>query len=214
MSTVMLHKGCSGACKNELSQAIFSPSSPPAKNRGGQGDNEESSDEICADMITGLTALLDSIKAPEDSYLFKHAYKLYIDKQYRLKSSYLNHVKVLHAQGVEAEGIDFQGTSWEDCATKFNQWAHEAGGKMLGEMVTKRSSNTKMIFLNPVYFMGNWVHPFNPALTQNMKFFLDEKEFVNVPMMKSAVLKNLLYVPINKLACKALVLPYKVCMNN
>lgn len=211
MSTVMLHKGSKGASKNELSQAIFS-SSPPANDGGAQGDMKETSEEICSDMIIGLTALLESIKAPvqEDCYLFKHAYKLYIDKQYRVKSSYLNYVKVMHAQGVEAEGIDFQGTSWEECATKFNQWAHDAGGKMLGGMVTKRSSNTKMIFLNPVYFMGNWVHPFNPALTQNMKFFLDEKEFVNVPMMKSGVLKNLLYAPINKLACKALVLPYKV----
>lgn len=210
LSTVLLHRSCTGPCQRELSQAVFTSAevSKCLQNDASQRDTNNSI-IICSEVITGLTALLESIRESSDAFCFEHAYKFYLDSDHKPRLSFLDKVKTIHHGKIELESIDFSVEAWRDTSHTINKWAHAAGQNMLGEMVTRRSANTKIIFVNPIYFMGNWVHPFNPAETKEMKFFVSDRDSVNVPMMQSGLLKNLLFAPINKLACQALVLPFK-----
>ncbi|CAL8143098.1 unnamed protein product [Orchesella dallaii] len=133
---------------------------------------------------------------------------MFVDVNHKPKNSYLTRLKVLY-HAAEIEEVDLSIENREKEFEKINHWAHSVGSKQLGDILTKRTVGNKIIFVVPMYFMGNWVHPFSPAFTHEAQFFINEKEAVEVPMMKSRLLKNLLYVSINKLSCRALVLPYK-----
>ncbi|ODM95837.1 Serpin B8 [Orchesella cincta] len=166
--------------KEELIQALF------AEDSGATGDGKKMGcDDACSEMIIGIAALLNCIKVfkiqtverydDSDSVSFKHDYKMFLDRHHKPKQSYLTRLKSLyHAAGMEE--IDLSDENREQAFKKINQWAHSAGSKQLGDILTKRTVGNKIIFVNPLYFMGNWVYPFNPALTQEMKFFINETE--------------------------------------
>lgn len=194
LACIMLHKGTCGDSQKELSRALF---------------QTENGEELCSEIVTGLGALLEGIKDVSGSGNYKSGCKLYLDKSHSPRASYVNQMKVIHPGHVECERVDLSKDQWVETAQKINEWAHSAGGRLLGDILTKRSHQGKIILLNPICWEGEWVQPFHPKATTDSKFFLSSKDSVEVAMMRSKPLRNLLYAPLHKLECRGLVLPYK-----
>ncbi|XP_029547128.1 alpha-2-antiplasmin isoform X1 [Salmo trutta] len=67
-----------------------------------------------------------------------------------------------------------------------NQWVEEATKGHMTNFLPSIPHDMVLMLINAVHFKGEWEARFDPQLTQKGEFYLDNKNFVHVDMMRSA----------------------------
>ncbi|XP_023869254.1 alpha-2-antiplasmin isoform X3 [Salvelinus sp. IW2-2015] len=67
-----------------------------------------------------------------------------------------------------------------------NQWVEEATKGHMTNFLPSMPHDMVLMLINAVHFKGEWEARFDPQLTQKGEFYLDNKNFVHVDMMRSA----------------------------
>lgn len=91
---------------------------------------------------------------------------------------------VTEQYGADIRAADFQGQPEAERET-INGWVEEKTRDKITDLLPPGSvtASSKMILVNAIYFKGDWLRPFDPALTREEPFHSTPQQCVNVPMM-------------------------------
>lgn len=101
---------------------------------------------------------------------------------YPFKQDFLDILAANYGAGMNA--VDFS-TQTEAARQAINAWVAERTRDRIEELLPENSidSLTRAVLVNAIYFKANWVHQFNPDLTETAPFHLLDGSAVDVPMM-------------------------------
>lgn len=111
---------------------------------------------------------------------FSMANKIYVLKNVSLNPTFQETTQKKFWSEVEA--ADF--ASAEDAATSINSWVEEKTDSKIKDYVSL-SKLGGLVLVNAVYFNSEWTYKFDPAETKTGKFFLNEKQSIDVQMMSN-----------------------------
>ncbi|CAH0627260.1 unnamed protein product [Chrysodeixis includens] len=107
--------------------------------------------------------------------------KYYADKNYPLSLSFKEQSKkIFNSTG---ENVDF--TKAAEAAKIINKWVDENTNGKIQDLVKPDmfSGDTRLVLVNAIYFLGNWVYQFNPKNTEKKDFYKSNGQTVTVDMM-------------------------------
>src|SRR5262249_41941742 len=110
------------------------------------------------------------------------------------------------AFGAALEGVSFKGAA-EGARVHINQWVEAQTEKRIQNLLPAESVNglTRLVLVNAIYFLGDWLSPFEKDSTSPEPFYVSPAVHKDVPTMH-----ELGYLPVaQRDAMKALELPYK-----
>lgn len=156
----MLYNGADGETKDEIATVLQA---------------EDIDLETFNDASSKLLQALQ--QSPEDIVL-DIANSLWINDQYIFQDDFQRNMK----EGYEAmvESIDILDPQSID---QINDWISEATNGNIEKMIDSLKENTVAILLNAIYLDANWTIPFDPDLTEEKPFYVDDDEEIDVPMM-------------------------------
>ncbi|MGC8730427.1 MAG: serpin family protein [Candidatus Micrarchaeia archaeon] len=138
-------------------------------------------------MDSNLSAMLESLKPSNNSYILSIADSLWFDKKfnatYRFNQSFIHILSSFYKSS--AYPVDFVGNP--DGATELiNAWVAKETGNMIKNILTPGSitPDTVAVIINAIYFFGLWQHGFDVSSTTNATFNSYTGN-VTVPMMQS-----------------------------
>lgn len=101
---------------------------------------------------------------------------------YPFKQGFLDILAANYGAGMN--GVDFI-TQTEAARVAINAWVAERTRDRIEELLPEDSidSLTRAVLVNAIYFKANWVHQFDPDLTETAPFHLLDGSTVDVPMM-------------------------------
>lgn len=178
----MLNNGAAGETQKEINKVL-----------GFGTAGADSINAFCRKMLT---------EAPTLDKLTKVmiANTIYMNKDYELKSDFINKAKTFY--DAEPETRDFHDGKTMDV---INQWASDHTEKMIEKVLNEQSFNPDAVsyLLNAIYFKGTWAEKFDKDNTKDETFkgYSADKQ---VPMMHQEHEFN--YAETDD--CQALCLPY------
>lgn len=178
----MLNNGAVGETQKEINKVL-----------GFDKAGADSINAFCRKMLT---------EAPTLDKLTKVmiANTIYMNKDYELKSDFINKAKTFY--DAEPETRDFHDGKTMDV---INQWASDHTEKMIEKVLNEQSFNPDAVsyLLNAIYFKGTWAEKFDKDNTKDETFkgYSADKQ---VPMMHQEHEFN--YTETDD--CQALRLPY------
>ena len=178
----MLNNGAVGETQKEINKVL-----------GFDKAGADSINAFCRKMLT---------EAPTLDKLTKVmiANTIYMNKDYELKSDFINKAKTFY--DAEPETRDFHDGKTMDV---INQWASDHTEKMIEKVLNEQSFNPDAVsyLLNAIYFKGTWAEKFDKDNTKDETFkgYSADKQ---VPMMHQEHEFN--YAETDD--CQALCLPY------
>ena len=178
----MLNNGAAGETQKEINKVL-----------GFGTAGADSINAFCRKMLT---------EAPTLDKLTKVmiANTIYMNKDYELKSDFINKAKTFY--DAEPETRDFHDGKTMDV---INQWASDHTEKMIDKVLSEDSFNPDAVsyLLNAIYFKGTWADKFDKENTKDETFkgYSADKQ---VPMMRQEHEFNYLETD----DCQALCLPY------
>ncbi|GAB1297765.1 Serine protease inhibitor A3C [Apodemus speciosus] len=133
-----------------------------------------------ADIHQGFRQLLNILSQPGEEEQINIGSAMFIEKSLQILAEFQEKTRTLYQ--AEAFTADFQQA---DEARKFiNDYVRKETQGKIQELISDLDETTCMVLVNYIHFKGKWKMPFNPRVTFNSKFYLDEKRSVKVPMMK------------------------------
>jgi serpin B len=86
--------------------------------------------------------------------------------------------------GADLNLEDFGGNAAQ-ATDDINQWvAQKTANKIQDLFANPLPSNTKLVLVNAIYFLGNWEYPFDKSLTTDEPFHVDAETNVTASMMQ------------------------------
>jgi serpin B len=148
-----------------------------------------------------LAAMLTS---PDRPVTFRIANRLFGEKTYQFEASFLD--KTRAAFGAPLEPVDFKGAP-DPARLHINQWVESKTEKRIKDLLPERSidRDMRLVLVNAIYFLGDWLEPFDKDSTMDMPFFVTKSTKKNVPTMHRT--DGFSYA--ERSGFKALELPYK-----
>ncbi|MDR2140811.1 MAG: serpin family protein [Deltaproteobacteria bacterium] len=72
-----------------------------------------------------------------------------------------------------------------EAVQRINDWVAQQTKNKITDLITRTlPTDTNLILVNAVYFLGNWRHPFNPAKTAPQEFTLANGKKVKTPFLR------------------------------
>ncbi len=86
--------------------------------------------------------------------------------------------------GAEIQHANFK-TNPNRAAQVINNWVAQKTGDEIQDLIAPSdlTPSTRLVLVNAIYFRGNWESAFDPSLTQDEPFQVDDQTDVSVPMM-------------------------------
>jgi serine protease inhibitor len=86
--------------------------------------------------------------------------------------------------GAEIQHANFM-TNPIGAAQAINKWVAQKTGDEIQDLIAPEdlTPQTRLVLVNAIYFIGNWESAFDPSLTRNESFQVDDQTNVTVPMM-------------------------------
>jgi serpin B len=127
-------------------------------------------------------ALAASLQDPSRPIVFRIANRLFGEKTYRFEPAYLDATKA--AFGAALEPVDFRRAT-EPARVLINGWVEEKTEKRIRDLVPRNgvNSETRLVLVNAIYFLGDWQEPFKKESTAPQPFSLSASESKDVPTM-------------------------------
>ncbi|XP_046606724.1 serpin B6-like [Neodiprion virginianus] len=129
---------------------------------------------------SGYKSLIERLNGVKEVEL-RIANKIYPAKQFVIKSAY----KELTARKFlsRCEELDFHNS--EAAARTINSWCEQQTNNRIKDVIARGSlhPNTALVLVNAAYFKGSWAKRFDPSLTADRPFHLNDKTSKIVPTM-------------------------------
>ncbi|XP_003469587.1 alpha-2-antiplasmin isoform X2 [Cavia porcellus] len=111
---------------------------------------------------------------------FRMAARMYLQKGFPIKEEFLEQSEQLFG----AKPVNLMGRQEDDVAN-INQWVKEVTEGKIENFLSELSEDTVLLLLNAIHFQSFWRNKFDPSLTQQEPFHLDEQFTVPVDMMQA-----------------------------
>lgn len=110
------------------------------------------------------------------------ANRLFGEKTYTFKQSYLDATK--KDFGAPLEPVSF-ATDPESVRKHINQWVEAQTEKRIKDLIAPRGvdKQTRLVLVNAIYFLADWLEPFEKNATRPQSFTLASGQKKDVPMM-------------------------------
>lgn len=159
-----------------------------------------SAEEVMA--TSGKLAL--SLESPSRPITFRIANQLFGEKTFKFEQPFLDKTK--SAYGAPLELLDFKSSA-EDARGKMNGWVAQKTEKRITDLIPKNGvdSDTRLVLVNAIYFLGDWQDPFEKEQTRPASFSTTSTSKIDVPTMN----QTSRYKHAKRDGVQALELPYK-----
>jgi serpin B len=126
--------------------------------------------------------LVQSYASGSGTITLRVANRLFGEKTYSFEQAYLDRTKA--AFGAPLEPVDFKGAS-EDARKHINEWISKETQDRIKDLIPARGLNadTRLVLTNAIYFLGDWMTPFNKEATRPAPFFTSKTDKKDVPTM-------------------------------
>ncbi|XP_065225742.1 serpin B6-like [Planococcus citri] len=130
------------------------------------------------EVLQGTQILLGQLKNPN----LKIASQIFIEQEYKIKSTYEDLVKQYLESTFEA--VDFKKSA-DKATNAINSWVSEKTQKKISEIIPPGTLNefTRLVLVNAVHFKDDWLHKFSEHGTSEEPFYTTKDSHVNIPMM-------------------------------
>ncbi|XP_062289522.1 alpha-1-antitrypsin-like protein GS55-MS [Scomber scombrus] len=138
---------------------------------------------------------------------------VFLDNSFKPKLEFLDVLK----KSYFADGIEVDFTKTKESANTINKYVEEMTNGKINKLVEDLNPNTVMYLISYIYYKGTWQTPFDPKLTKEDMFTVDEKTKVPVQMMNReedfdtyydpAIKTSVLSLPFNSTSSMLLLLP-------
>ncbi|MEJ7597942.1 MAG: serpin family protein [Kofleriaceae bacterium] len=157
-----------------------------------------------AQVMTVAGTLARSLEDPSRPVVFRIANQLFGEKSYTFEEVFVEQTET--AFGAPMEMLDFR-TAPGPAREKINAWVESRTEKRIVDLLPPDGidSETRLVLVNAIYFLGEWAEPFESTRTQPAPFFVAKATQKQVPAMNAT--EQFRYAHANGLA--ALELPYK-----
>ncbi|XP_036986103.2 serpin A12 [Artibeus jamaicensis] len=127
---------------------------------------------------------------------------LFIDKRLRPDKRFITNAKNLY----NAESIPTNFQNKENARKKINDYVSQKTQGKINNLIRNIDPGSVMLLINCILFRARWKHEFDPKLTKEEDFAVNENKPVKVPMM----LRGGMYEvgQDDRLACTVLAMPY------
>lgn len=135
------------------------------------------------DIVLGRWGkLAKSLTASKDLTL-KIANRLYGEKTYEIDTTYFTIAR--HTFDVHIEPVDFINSA-ETIRQQINTWVADQTEQRIKDLMPPRSVGpaTKMVIVNAIYFLADWLQPFDKSQTQPRDFWVNGTTKATVPTMQ------------------------------
>ncbi|XP_022252743.1 leukocyte elastase inhibitor-like isoform X2 [Limulus polyphemus] len=185
----MLYLGSRGITEREMSTAL------------GYNMLELSPDDI----VLGFQQLINILNTNSNDYTLKTASALLVQDSFHILDEYKQHLE--RNFGVEAQEVDFVNRP-EKVKQAINKWVAQKTRNNIPILLDDPlKPNTRLFFLNAVYFKGLWKSKFDSENSNVLPFFNNGITRTNVVMMYMTSEFPFAYVP--NLKSFALEMPYQ-----
>ncbi|XP_028620362.1 serine protease inhibitor A3C-like [Grammomys surdaster] len=204
------------ALKNPDKNVVFSPLSISAAlaivSLGAKGNTMEeileglrfNLTEISeADIHRGFGHLLQRLSQSGDQEQISTGSAMFIEKCLQILTEFKEKIRALYQ--AEAFTVDFQQPL--EAKNFINSYVSNQTQGKIKELISDLDDRTAMVLVNYIYFNGKWKTPFDPRVTFESEFHLDEQRSVKVPMMKTSALTTP-YFRDEELSCTVVELKY------
>ncbi|KAM6912916.1 protein Z-dependent protease inhibitor [Xenentodon cancila] len=153
--------------------------------------------------IPKLFQLLNENMAQNGSLRVDQNMALFIRQQFEVKKTFEDNMKTFfHA---DVKNVNFSDT--RESISYINEYIKQKTQNKITEMISSLAEMTQLLLINTIFFQGAWDMPFNPNLTKDGSFHIDNYNIVQVPMMfKEAKFYTMEDIP---LGARVLKLPYQ-----
>ncbi|KAF1389794.1 hypothetical protein PFLUV_G00077230 [Perca fluviatilis] len=104
---------------------------------------------------------------------------VFVDKIFKLKPEFLQTLK----QSYLADGFNVDFSQSTKSADTINKYVEEKTNGKIDQLVEDLDANTFMCLISYIYYKGKWATQFDPKLTKQDDFNVDENTKVSVDMM-------------------------------
>lgn len=104
---------------------------------------------------------------------------VWIQKDYKIRSTYLEQLLKLGSQNIQ--NVDF---SQADAADKINDWISKQTEQKVKKLIDSVSPETRLVLLNTLVFNGKWKHAFEPDRTSKGYFTSFDGKEIRIPIMQ------------------------------
>jgi serpin B len=143
--------------------------------------------EGTADEVTTTSGqLARSLQDPSRPIVFRIANQLFGEKTYALLPAYVEKTK--EAFGAPVELVDFQKAP-ERARVRINQWVEDKTEERIKDLIPPGAvvPDTRLVLVNAIYFLGDWMYPFEPQATRPAPFHLSAAAKKDVPTMNQTL---------------------------
>lgn len=147
--------------------------------------------------------LVKSLTDPARPVVFRVANRLFGEKGFAFETGFLRSTQAAYGAGLEA--VDFKHAT-QAARQAINAWVESQTEKRIRELVPPSgvSTDTRLVLVNAIYFLGDWLSPFTAETTRPAPFRTAAGS-KDVPTMNQVGAFRLAVLP----GVKVLELPYK-----
>jgi serpin B len=140
---------------------------------------------------------LNSLQKQIDPTEFRSANALWLERSFALEPPYLDAI-ARHYRSGGAMPLDFRGDP-EGSRARINAWVAEQTRDRIQDLLQPGNvdASTRLVLTNAVYFLGEWLEPFDAARTRREPFALREGGRVEVALMRAFKKDGVRYAAFN-----------------
>jgi serpin B len=134
------------------------------------------------DVIATSGRLTRSLQDPSRPVVLRIANQLFSEKTYELAPAYMEMTREAFEAPVEL--LDFQEAP-EPSRAHINRWVESKTERRIQNLIPSGGieSDTRLVLVNAIYFLGDWGRPFEREATHPALFHLSASESKRVPTM-------------------------------
>ncbi len=159
----MTYEGARGQTAEEMARVFYLPE-----------------DEV---RWSGLAGFYNAINQPDREYVLDTANALWPAQDYHFLDDYFEVIERYYRGKIEP--LDYV-TDPEGSRLTINNWVEEQTRDKIKNLIPAGFIDplTRLVLTNAIYFKGQWLTEFDPDLTRNESFYVNEDKEIEVPMMR------------------------------
>ncbi|XP_025902712.1 alpha-1-antitrypsin-like [Nothoprocta perdicaria] len=127
----------------------------------------------------GFHHLIHMLSHPESEVYLDMSSMIFLPKMHKPLKKFLDDVKALYQ--MDALSVDFSNPA--EAEEQINNYVERKTNGKITCLVKDIDPQTVMLLASFTFFKGKWQTPFQPELTEEREFFVDEETTVKIPMM-------------------------------
>ncbi|KAK6307276.1 hypothetical protein J4Q44_G00224240 [Coregonus suidteri] len=131
------------------------------------------------DIIPELFQHLQGNITQDESLKLDQSTAFFVCLKCEVESDYLDQIKKFF--NADIKNVEFANT--KASVGMINDYIMRKTDNKVKEMVSDLDPLTQLILINTIFFQGEWQMPFNPNHTEIQRFYIDNYNIVQVPMM-------------------------------